>query len=579
VSLGADGLFSVGDNITLSAQPKNVVDQSTLTYTWEQLAGEPVGALPNSRTISFIAPDIVTSVRLRVTVTDTELAQSAATDDVNVVVVADDAMAVFVDGDNGHDFNNNGLTPWAPLKTLAKAVEYSTAAGSDIYLRNASAPYSMSATVALPPGISLYGGFVDQWLRQAADKPTPVVVDSARAMVLPSIAGQTSWVSGVALGFDKTNEQPLPGNEHAYALRIIGDGAAVIDRSTLEARPAQRASAATQAGSSYGVIAENLARLDIVNSHILSGIGGNGMGGAAGNNGSAGAGYGGGNGGSGSSGVCSGGSGGSKGGGGSLGGGGGGGGTATYEFPINCNWTSGGTGGTGGVGGDGGDGQAASVSYGFASTSEGVFYATANGTAGGNGASGGGGGGGGGGPGLDIGQGGGNGGKGGAGGSGATGGGLGYGAGGSFAVLVNNVQFVAIEDSTLQSANGGIGGAGGDGGTGGAGNGGSNGGTRAGKGGTGGRGGHGGNGGGGAGGPSAGLVLLGSSQAETLGATTIVTGNAGNGGIPFGPDGQGGWNYGIYMDNNASLNTNPADITFQLGNAGNGAPGGEVNLP
>lgn len=595
VELGDNQVVNASQNITLQASAENYSDPSALTYTWTQLSGINVGQLPNSPSVTFAAPDEVTTLSFRVTVTDTQQSSSEAIDSVRLVVAKDASNAWFVDPDVGHDFNNFG-TPDSPLRTFEKALEVAKTNGGDIYLNTPDngAVYALSQTITLPANVSLFGGFDENWVHEPALKPTPIIVNQPIAMTqlqsnLPVIYSGIS-VEAVA---------PISGRDSSMAIVIDDHSVVTLDRiiakgSDLTIEPSLLTSGSSDyvAGSSIGVMARNLSTLTILDSEILSGrgpAGARGITGATGptgKKGSNGSGINGGAGGTGNTNGAKGGSGakatgglvactsGSKGSAGTKsgsisGGSGGNGGSATYQFPASCNWTYAKSGGT--VTSRAATGSAGAVASLANSFDANGILIPKHGSTGGTGAGGAGGGGGGSGNGIDTNNGGGGGG-GGEGGGGGYGGKGARGAGGSFALIALNVNFIHVESSTLVSNQGGTGGIGGTGGTGGAGGAGGTGydssGRKGGNGGSGGPGGYGGKGGGGAGGPTASLVLLGNSSADVLNST-LQTGNAGSGSSSN--RGVGGWNYGIFVDTSANLLSSSNNV-FELGSAGNSAP-------
>ncbi len=603
VDAGEDILVSVNSNVSLQSDPENYSNYSALTFSWQQLAGPDVGQLSNTSTQSFIAPESVSTLEFEVTVTDTEQNNIVARDQVYVIVAEDAANAIFVDADNGHDFNNDG-SPWRPYKTISRATGL-IASGEDIYLNTPDSGYfSLEETLVLPENTSVYGGFENNWLR--SESPTPIQVNQSVAVSL-SNSRDDVWLSGLSV----QALAPVVGDEHSAAI-VINDAEFVrLENTVIEGGDVSwpenlsyDGSTTYSSGSSYGVMAYNVAWLDIVSSSIYAGNGAPGVSGKKGTEGDDGAQGGsttssskasGGssahNGRSGGSGadaakaaVCAGGSKGSKGSD-SLtpnvvsGGGGGSAGTATFRF-FTCEDIRAGGAGTSVTS------RAGTGTYGSAATNSSIFSAEGGFIAdagmsqshrGSQGRGGAGGGGGGSGPGWDFNDGGGGGG-GGEGGEGGYGGYGGRSGGGSFALMLSNVTYSYIEDSDLKSGLGGAGGSGGAGGIGGAGGKGGSGGDsgyrKGGTGGTGGPGGYGGYGGGGAGGPVAGIVLLNDSSAE-INTSTVITESSGNGtSINLG---QGGWNYGIFTDDTAQL-LSQEDVLFTLGNAGNNAPdAGEVN--
>ncbi len=582
VDLGRDRVISVNEMVTLTAEVGGDADQTGVTFAWARRDGVPLDQTAPGATLSFDAPGDVTTVFVEVEVTDRRDGRTAS-DEVRLIVAADAASAMFVDADVGDD--DNAGTPGSPLRTLQSALDVAAEMKSDVYLDTPDAgAYEPDATLVLPDGVDVYGGFDVDWEREPALSPTPIVVASSVA-ALASDHRQPLVLSGLALAADP----PVDGREDSVALEVMG-----VDRLRLEHVVAAGGDVRTEpgpiagfaAGSSLGVRAHDVLRLDIVDSQLLGGLGATGPDGVAGRRGGAGTngedassrlgGRGGSSSHNGASGgrgatapggavVCTSGEGGAAGEG-PDGGSGGPGALATLPPPYtDCEVVQAENGVEGAAGAAGAPGTPASSTIGFDDAGR---YVAGNGGDGGRGFGGSGGGGGGAGAGIDLDTGGGGGG-GGEGGEGGEGGGGGPGGGGSFGLLVNDVKLVVVERSRIVAGDGGDGAAGGPGGLGGSGGeGGSGADTErraGGDGGPGGPGGPGGVGGGGAGGPSAGVVVI--NGVLELTDSWITTGAAGHG-LGASP-GAGGWNYGVYLQGATLL---PSTATYVLGTAGEGAP-------
>ncbi len=590
VSAGASQLVSQSENVTLTVETANSQNHSTLSYHWLQTSGLSVGQLENKATIHFKAPAEVSNLQFVVTVTGagTDQPNSRATDEVAVFVARDKSAAVFVDADIGHDVDNSGLSTEYPLKTIGRALE-AEFSGADIYLNTPdSGTYELSDTIVLPATANLYGGFNTNWAHDPAAAPTPIIVHQATALRLENFSDKI--ISGIRIKAlapvsSKVNSQAIYVNNGGNLLfdSVIAQGSDLM--------PVRADVAAYSAASSYGVVARNLSRLDVINSTISAGKGADGLPGQAGvsgrkgddgshadgrDGGAGGASHNGEDGGSGGDAEkranCVGGEAGDTGNdsisntGTINGGSAGSGGTTRLRF-FSCEVIVAGNGDSvNTTAKTGAEGTAAFNSFIFV---DGYFQPAPGVSAGTQAMGGAGGGGGGSGSGWDDIQGGGGGG-GGEGGEGGHGGKVGQGAGGSFGLALSAVDFVAINNSSISSANGGTGGAGGNGGSGGEGG---NGGAGAnsdlrqgGSGGFGGRGGTGGAGGGGAGGSVAAILLLDGSNLDLLNSKLITT-DAGNGSNPN--PGQGGWNYSIYIDSSTISRNN--GNSYHIGNVGNGA--------
>ena len=500
--------------------------------------------------------------------------------------------AIFVSFDNGSNANS-GVTASMPVKTISYALTLA-ASGDTLCIQNrdGNATYDESAaTLVIPSGVSLVGGFDSSWSH--TDTRT-LILGSPIALRYTNLNGDAELNT---ISVEAVN--PSQSSQDSMALRIVYGTAtlSIKNVSLVSGDIVAGAPEEDQPGSSYGIYVFELAKLDIIDSQINGGRGGDGGAGADGDVGEDGA--------PGDPGATT---------------------------PDCITDTYGAPGGSGGLhpsfeslnghkGGDGGD-LLTSGSPGAASSGEGPcggspstpgdtppdgsnatcsgdagdagedamafvsgpgamndFYVPVSGSPGDSGESGVPGSAGGGGaahtcftcndaPGN-------GGGGGGAAGSGGQGGRPGNGGGGSFAIYATNVD-LTLESTVLLSSQGGNGGPSGNGGPGGSGGDGGPGsdncggyGAGGGDGGSGGDGGPGGDGSGGSGGPSIALVLVESTL--TLEDLTLESGNGGSGGESRnGRSGDGGHSYAIYASN-VSLIPDLSEVTLSTGSPG--APG------
>ena len=549
---GDDIDVGLGGSVTLEALG---VDPATPDdhVRWTQTSGPDVTAGAggfSGPAVSFTVPAVVATIGFGLEVTGTE---QTATDQVVIRVLVDPARAVYVDGERGDDDADGSRA--APYRTLRRSAEAGD--GADIYVRSVGTYDETVSPLTISAATSVFAGYDENWMRDG----------SARASIAVSSVGLT--IQGPGSGTFSALEiigSAAPAGENAHAVRVIGAEIITLGDSRIVAGDAGGGPEGGAGGSSIGVLAEDLGELNIVNTSVNAGRGGDGgpvsdapeqvlaSGAGSGGDGSERSG--------GPSGpgattesrsAADGGRGGDGGDGGTdnegaLGGLGPGGGVAADGGVEDDRDGDGGTGGAAGRGGDGGNGATGLGDSGSGSTRPvgGV------GEAGGPGVSGlgGNGGGGGYGPLLVRGGGGGGGGGGAVGGDGGIGGG---GGGSSTAVSVHRVDRFRLIESVLTAGNGGGGGAGGlgqtpagPGGVGGSGDVGScavlictpGSGGDGGGGGGGGSGGEGGRGGGGGGGPSIGLLT------EQVGSTEIfastVRGASGGAGGPGGAAGRDG---------------------------------------
>jgi hypothetical protein len=433
-------------------------------------------------------------------------------------------MAVFVAPDGS---DSNPGTQSQPVQTLGKAIALAATGGKQVYA--AVGTYARVSLVTSHDGIQIYGGYQrgTPWTRTRAftttiqGQPEALLADGATDVVLQLLNLNGSRGAGL----------------NAYGIRAVNGSKVAVIESSVSSGPGGNGSAG--GGGSTPAKAADGDPGDIAPNCDTSGTGGdvaqpgNGTDGGAGGRGGE---------------ETNDGENGSTG---SWGDGVGGGAPGTGGTDTAGDTSPAGhglTGQTGAAGATGSNGGGGGNDLGAA----GSVWVGRNGTDGTNGGAGYGGGGGGGGAGngawngWGAGSGGGQGGDGGAGGTRGFGGGWG---GASIGVYLYNSQ-VLIDDSEVAAANGGSGGAGGSGGSGGmGGSGGAGADARTdcgrqpgsgGDGGPGGPGGDGGDGGGGSGGPSAGVMRIGTSNAQIVGASTLTNGVGGAGGGSGAATGQNG---------------------------------------
>jgi hypothetical protein len=590
-SSSASLIAAAGPDITSARNATVTLDGSgssagALTYRWEQTKGPDVtggAGFLSGVTPSFTTPDTVDTVSFSLTVNDGSSTSAANT--VHVNVLEHSGPSFFIDSDEGSDDSGDGSMS-NPFASIQFALSQISDNNIDLYIKRKSSSGiydETGATLELPTGTSLYGGYGNNWIRDT-DNYTRIL-GNAHAISISTL-DDDAWISGIHL---TATAGEYTSNPVTGISAISGNASLVIENNTIDARDVEFGISFSPGGS-YGLRLANLDGVEIRGNTISAGDGGHG---AAGGFKTSGAKGGDGGNASGSTGGASGAAGnpnagsniGGRGGnGGASGGGNGadGGDGCALSDSDSCNGIgtsgtggrrgdggggsipgvsergdagSGGAGGLGGTGGDGGDGGILS--------SDG-FYLTDNGSNGQTGNSGEGGGGGGGGEGGAFSTGGGGGGGGG-GGRGGEGGSGGPGGGASIGITVHNIANVVIDNNTISSANGGGGGASGQGGFAGVGGDGGNGsteGANGGHGGGGGRGGRGGEGGGGAGGPSF-TILVGANMSPIITNNTLVSADGGDGG--------------------ARSNSNGGGIGGSNGEAGasgeDGGAGGDTSLP
>ncbi|MCW5609223.1 MAG: hypothetical protein KIS83_00830 [Rubrivivax sp.] len=268
--------------VALDGRASSDPDGDALSYSWRQVRGADAtaGGTLSGANPSFTAPADVQTLEFELTVSDGK--GGSHVDSVIVHVLEDRANALFVDGDAGSDATGTG-TMDNPYASVRRALAAAGSSQADLYLRQraGSGAYDETgATLAIPSGTSLYGGYGPNWERDVLARRTALRTD--RGGVRYDGLAHEVWVSGLAV---ESADAQAPG-ETVYALRAVGNGQAriTLEHNTLTAGHAV-ATPSTSAGSSHGVVLASLAVAAVYDNTITAGRGGNGSDGTAGSNG------------------------------------------------------------------------------------------------------------------------------------------------------------------------------------------------------------------------------------------------------------------------------------------------------
>lgn len=579
---GDDQDIVTGTLITLDGSASGDIDGDTLSYRWVQTHGPDVfidaDSLNTQASPSFTTPNEVGTLIFEL-VTNDGITDSAP-DEVQINLLEGDiSSSIFVDGDNGNDSDTGERH--LPYKTIGHAIT-AAASGQDVYImtRVDDLSYQESmATLSIQSGTSLYGGYGENWIRDANNNRSKLAGHSTA--ISYAAVNSPGWISGLDIS------AAVSSNASFNVMAILveaGTNTLTIENNTLFSSDVRRGEVAAP-GSSYGIVVKDIHNVKILGNDITTGIGGDAVSPVKSNNG---------NKGDNASGVTGG---------------------TNYTQGGNANGgrgqchlsgyieNSGGLAGTKSLlltdGGKAGDGvtatdQAQMGGAGIAAIGSGTFANALfrslpgrKGSRGNHGCSGGAGGRGGDSGTAEFRLDGGNGGGGGAGGQGGEGGHGGASGGASIGIWLFHTSIASeIGNNIINMGSGGAGGLGslgGDGGDGGIGAGYSKGectllGRCAGdgaKGGNGAQGGNGGQGGGGAGGPSYG-IFIGPNLAPFISNNQImpredIIGGAGGNGAAGGNGGEGGWSYGIYdADSADGMVASLLQNTIILGQGGSG---------
>ncbi|MDH3976684.1 MAG: hypothetical protein OEV42_20675, partial [Deltaproteobacteria bacterium] len=274
---GNDDSVNVGSAATLYGSVQSTAPV-TPVYHWLLLSGPDVlvggestrelsGAQP-----TFTAPDEVSTLLFELEV---RVDGSAMTDYVKVQVQKDRLKAVYV-GDPATGAAPNGSAPYSTLNDALIGKP-----GMDVYVMSKSFPYAVQ-TVDIPDGVSLFGGYNENWLRDTTYNKTQIVANitqNNQPAVRIESASSEMWFSGFSVVADNNSSSP---DNDVIAFKVNGgtssspSGQVHISENTIVAFDVI-SSLSTNPGTSYALLANNLVMLSIEGNTLVSGNGGNGQ--------------------------------------------------------------------------------------------------------------------------------------------------------------------------------------------------------------------------------------------------------------------------------------------------------------
>jgi hypothetical protein len=257
-------------------------DGDKLTYRWTQVSGPDVtggAGFLTGVSPAFTAPLDVSTLFFDLTVNDGN--GDSAADRVQVNVLEHTGPSFYVDGDMGNDTTGDG-SRGNPFATISKAINSIPGPNHDIYVRTraGSASYLESgATLMLPNGSSLYGGYGDDWVRDVNGNRTRL--NGNRQAVHFIDVDEDSWFSGFLVLAANSNLAP-PSISSGVSVES-GDATLYIQDNEIYAGNVIAQTANPM--DSYGLRLVGVNGVRVLRNSIVAGMGGTGSDGADGING------------------------------------------------------------------------------------------------------------------------------------------------------------------------------------------------------------------------------------------------------------------------------------------------------
>ena len=258
---GDDVDTSIGDVTILEARDIGAgIDPETVR--WVQTGGIDVtgglGAL-GGNPVSFGAPKVVGSLLFELEVPGS--GDAVATDVIVVRVFDDLDSATFVDGERGDDATADG-TRERPYRSIVAAAEAQR--GDDLYVRSVGVYDSGGETIRLRDGMSMYGGFDENWNRDAGRRAS--ISGASTAIAITGNRDRALSALDV-MAADGGDDQP------SIAVSVDGGDVIRIENSRLVSGAAGPAVAERSGAVSVALFVDRADEVVIVRSTLNAGLG------------------------------------------------------------------------------------------------------------------------------------------------------------------------------------------------------------------------------------------------------------------------------------------------------------------
>ncbi len=276
------------NSFTLTGAEQNA--RTIASYEWNQITKGDETPLtfidPTTKTQVFTIPDRVTTLHFNLNISDINGCTSTVNSSTTIFVMKDPASAIFINTNFGfgNDAPGNGIRT-SPLKTIQAALQQNTDNNTnfDLYITATDNNTNyFEPPLVINNGISLFGGFDNNWNRDVVRTKTKILVkkDITNSPHLRAIDFQNINTDTWLTGFDITALlAPVAASSESDIFAVHATGA-IANTATLNIR--DNIISAGDAlngnnigtGSSYGVYVSTLTNTIIQLNAISSGLGG-----------------------------------------------------------------------------------------------------------------------------------------------------------------------------------------------------------------------------------------------------------------------------------------------------------------